>query len=300
MDFLRYLDAKETVDDRALNKDVWQALVNAVAARPGPLRVLDLGAGAGAMLRRLWRWGLHPHLDYTGVDRNPDAVTHGQARTLAWLQAHGGQGQATGPASGYGTWAGRTVRWQSHCADAAEWLAQARARWDVVVAHAFLDLVHLPTWLPWLAAAAPGGWGYLTLVFDGVTVFEPVPDPDLEARLMALYHRSMDERRTTTGAPAGHSQSGRRLFAALRATGARILAVGASDWVVHATDGRYSADEAYFLAYIVETVRQAVREHPALPAATVDAWAAQRREHIAQGTLVYMAHQLDFLVRWPT
>ena len=47
-DFTRYLASKRTVDDRALNRQVWQTLTDAVAgelAPDRPLRVLEVGAG---------------------------------------------------------------------------------------------------------------------------------------------------------------------------------------------------------------------------------------------------------------
>ncbi len=66
-DFQRYLAAKETVDDRALNRTVWQALVVAVTRElERPLRVLEIGAGAGSMARRIWDWQLAEDIDYTG------------------------------------------------------------------------------------------------------------------------------------------------------------------------------------------------------------------------------------------
>ena len=51
---------------------------------------------------------------------------------------------------------------------------------------------------------------------------------------------SMGER-VRHGRPAGDSRSGRHLFAHLRRAGARLLAAGASDWVVHAQPSGYPA-----------------------------------------------------------
>ena len=50
----------------------------------------------------------------------------------------------------------------------------------------------------------------------------------------------------TDGQPSGDSRTGRRLFHALRACGAEVLAAGSSDWVVHPVGGAYLHDEAYF------------------------------------------------------
>jgi hypothetical protein len=79
---------------------------------------------------------------------------------------------------------------------------------------------------------------------------------------MRAYHRDMDER-IRYGRPAGESRTGRHLFGYLRDASAPALAAGSSDWVVHpAWDGHYPADEAYFLRRILNTIRDALRNHP--------------------------------------
>ena len=87
---------------------------------------------------------------------------------------------------------------------------------------------------------------WLTVNFDGVTSLEPLLDPDLDARIERLYHRSMDTRPS-----GGDSQAGRHLFKHLSQVGAEILSAGSSDWVVYPVDGQYPDDEAYFLQFIL-------------------------------------------------
>ena len=55
--FARYLTAKKSVDDRALNRHVWQSLVAALprATPEQPLQILEVGAGLGTMVERLCR-----------------------------------------------------------------------------------------------------------------------------------------------------------------------------------------------------------------------------------------------------
>ncbi|MGQ0601957.1 MAG: hypothetical protein ACT4QE_09710, partial [Anaerolineales bacterium] len=53
--FERYLTAKKTVDDRALNAHVWETLARALPA--GPVRVLEVGCGIGAMVERVLERG---------------------------------------------------------------------------------------------------------------------------------------------------------------------------------------------------------------------------------------------------
>jgi len=58
--FIRYLSAKSTVDDRALNRYVWHTLAeNLPGVSPGVvLRILEIGCGIGTMLTRMLDWGL--------------------------------------------------------------------------------------------------------------------------------------------------------------------------------------------------------------------------------------------------
>jgi hypothetical protein len=102
----------------------------------------------------------------------------------------------------------------------------------------------------------------------------------------------MDNR--TTG---GDSRAGRHLISHLRQAKAKVLAVGSSDWVVHAMDDKYPDDEAYFLQFILHFFEESLTSHPALNAAAFPDWLTKRRDQINRGELVYIAHQMDFLVQ---
>ncbi len=49
--FTRYLAAKKSVDDRALNEHTWQALAGALPHKG--VQVLEIGAGIGTMVERI-------------------------------------------------------------------------------------------------------------------------------------------------------------------------------------------------------------------------------------------------------
>ena len=152
---------------------------------------------------------------------------------------------------------------------------QGRSTWDLLVAHAFLDLIDLPTALPrLLSLLVSGGLFYFTLNFDGATIFEPPIDPDLDALIEALYHRTMDTRRCR-GKPSGSSLTGRQLFGHLKDAGARVAAAGSSDWVVFPGPAGYPGDEAYFLHYLIDTIGRALHGHPELDRAGLQAWIAR-------------------------
>lgn len=271
--FARYLAAKQTVDDRALNGRVWEQLREALP--PGPLDVLEIGAGTGTMIDRLARRGLLAAGGrYTAIDADASNIAEAERR-LAGLSL--------------------PVALELEAADVYDFARHERGRraWDLLVAHAFLDLVDAPRLLPDLfALLRPGGLFYFTINFDGLTALEPPVDPEFDEQVIALYHRTMDER-AFGGQPAGDSRSGRHLLWQLPAAGAVILAAGASDWVVFGNGGHYPADEAYFLRHILHFFESSLSGHPELDPGRFDRWLAARRAQIDAGELIYVAHQLD-------
>ncbi len=271
--FIRYLAVKQTVDDRALNTHVYETL--RAELPPGPLDVLEVGAGTGAMLDRLVARGLLAAGGrYTAVDADP-------ANVAAALERYS---RRTSPLS---------VSWEA--ADVYDFARRKRGRraWDLLIAHAFLDLVDAPRLLPeLLALLRPGGLFYFTINFDGLTILEPPVDPGFDEQVIDLYHRTMDER-TADGRPAGDSRSGRHLLWQLPAAGAEILAAGASDWVVVPSRGGYAADEADFLRAILGFFEQSLSGRPELNPARLAGWLARRRAQIEAGELIYVAHQID-------
>lgn len=292
--FTRYLAAKKSVDDRALNRQVWQTLQQALP--PQPLRVLEIGAGIGTMVERLAEQGMLQHADYTALDAQPENIAHARQRLSRWAAAQGLTVEA-GDAGLLLAGAARRLQLRLVATDLFDFIEQTGEQWDVLIAHAFLDLVDLDATLPRiLARLGDDGLFYFSLNFDGLTILEPTIDSVFDAQIMALYHQTMDERRVK-GQPTGHSRTGRQLFAGLQKAGAEILAAGSSDWVVFARGGIYPQDEAYFLHFIVNTIDRALKHHPDLEPGRFAAWIEKRRAQIERGELVYIAHQLDFVGR---
>jgi SAM-dependent methyltransferase len=301
--FVRYLAAKHSVDDRALNRRVWQSLAHDLSAAnfAPPVKVLEVGAGIGTMVERVFEWALLKEAVYTAIDAEPGNVAEAQVRLPRWAARQGFTVWRVSPAQLQFRQAERNITVELETIDVHEFAARERERrtWDVLIAHAFLDLLDIPRVLPaLLPLLRPGGLVYFTLTFDGATVLQPEIDPELEARIEALYHQTMDER-ITAGRPSGDSRSGRHLFGHLRDAGVELLDAGSSDWVVFAGPGGYPADEAYFLHFIVHTIQTALQGHPDLDAARFADWIEQRHQQIERGELVYIAHQLDLLGRIP-
>ena len=299
--FARYLSAKKSVDDRALNQSVWQSLVAALprATPEKPLQILEVGAGLGTMVERLFAGGMLTHATYTAIDLEPTLIAEARRRLPRWAAAQGLQVLQDTQTLLRVQRPDQAVRVETEAIDLWRFVTreQGQRTWDLLVAQAFLDLVDVPTTLPaLLSLLRPGGLLYCPITFDGGTVFQPELDPEFDVAIAACYHQTMDQR-LIAGKPSGDSRTGRHLFAHFQAAGAEVLAAGSSDWVVFAGSNGYAADEAYFLHFIIHTMHTALTGHPHLDAARFMAWIAQRHAQVEQGTLVYIAHQLDVLGR---
>jgi len=296
--FQRYLAAKKSVDDRALNRYVWQTLAdNLHTSSPrNPLKVLEIGAGIGTMAERLWDWGLLRSAYYTGIDAQSENIASGRSRLKSWAADRDYRALSTGDGLSFRK-GDQQVSFDLQAVDLFDFIAREAGghTWDLLIAHAFLDLVNIPSTLPRLFKLLPtGGSFYFSLNFDGATLFEPSIDPAFDELVQILYHRTMDER-LVNGLPSGDSRSGRHLFANLQANGVQVLAVGASDWVVYAGPQGYPADEAYFLHFIIHTINMALAGHPELDTHRFSTWTRARHAQIEREELVYIAHQLDYV-----
>jgi hypothetical protein len=293
LDYARYLAAKTTVDDRALNRHVLAEMRRLMPT--GAPQVLEVGAGLGTMVARLMDWGAVGAGEYVLLDADRQLLDCSRRWLRDWAAARGLRSDLLPDGLRVGDLRVRLVH-----AELGSYLEAAHgAAADVLIANAVLDLVDVPAVLPGLwRLLVPGGVYWFTINYDGESIFAPGHPHD--DKIMQAYHRDMDER-VRYGRPAGESRTGRRLFHYLRATGAPALAAGSSDWVVYPDpDGNYPADEAYFLRSILNTIRDALRNRLdwVEPAVLAD-WLSVRYRQLAGGELVYLAHQLDFVGRSP-
>jgi SAM-dependent methyltransferase len=299
--FSRYLKAKKSVDDRALNRPVLERLVKALREIPDgkTLQVLEVGAGIGTMLERLTAWGVLKDARYEAIDLSPDHLSEARRLLPVWSRAQGFKltERRDGDLCIERKAARLSVRFEA--IDLYEFIAreQGKRRWDLLLAHAFMDLMDVSRVLPGLISLLnPGGLLYLTMNFDGVTILEPSIDLAYDEHVLALYNDSMDQR-FVDGRLSGDSRVGRHLFARLREHPVQILGAGSADWVVYPGIGGYPCYEAYFLHFIIHLIGAALQDHPALEPARFNRWITARHDQIEQAGLFYIAHQLDYLGR---
>ena len=182
---------------------------------------------------------------------------------------------------------------------------------DCITAHAFMDLMPLKRAVAIVRKLLKAeGVFYSTLNYDGLTVLLPeYQEPGLERRLLRIYNRSMDQRRSR-GRKTGGSLSGRRLFGALLEGGFSILGMGSSDWNVFPSGGVYAKENKLFLYALLSMIEGEARRFRAGPggAEAADAdpivepklladWYAQRLEAVENGRLSLIVHQLDLLAK---
>jgi hypothetical protein len=289
-DYSRYLAAKTSVDDRALNRQVLDELRQLMPS--GAPRILEIGAGLGTMVARLLDWGVVDAGEYTLLDVDDQLLQDSRRWLGDWAAARGLHCEQLTDGLRMG---GLRVRFVH--AELGRYLdAEPGPPADVLIANALLDLVDVPAVLPrLLETLAPGGVYWFTINYDGESIFSP--DHALDGQIMGAYHRDMDER-VRYGRAAGDSRTGRHLFHHLRHAGAPALFAGSSDWIVYAdASGAYVRDEAYFLGCILRTVADALTDRVAPPELTE--WVAEREFQLARGELIYIAHQLDLVGRSP-
>jgi SAM-dependent methyltransferase len=287
--FPHYLLSKQSVDDRALNRIVLDSLKANLPSQK--LRIVEVGAGIGTMLARLLRWNIISNADYILVDEMAENIETAREWIPRWAVEAGLKVERIDQDQLRFFNSVKDIYVQLKHADVFDFIETNPVPADLLIAHAFLDLLPMPESMPKLLALTKN-LSWLTINFDGMTSLEPTIDASLDEQIEKLYHSTMDTRAT-----GGDNRAGRHLFSHLQKAGAQVLSAGSSDWVVHAISGKYPVDEAYFLHFILHFFEESLLGHSELNENVFMHWLKERRAQIERGELVYIAHQIDFLVK---
>ena len=273
-----YLEAKRSIDDRSVNRRVWDAMVN-IVRRGGPrsLRIAEVGAGTGTMLDRMREWGFFAAAREAGrsVTYHAWEVSTDSAQRLA---------ERLAASQEIDSW---NVFTHTVLDD-----AYGEAPYDVVVAHAVLDLFP-PSDAVGMLTRLLGKEGvvYASIIFDGATFIEPVTDARTDEEVLRLYHRSMG---------GGFA---REHLTALRDQGFSFVEAGGSDWVIPPRGAEARSDERVLLTTFLDMIEESVASllergvDTSLDRESLQWWIARRREQAQRGELLFIAHQLDLLAR---
>jgi hypothetical protein len=299
----RYLKAKQTVDERALNRRVekrfYTELEHLASSKNGPIAIVDLGAGLGPTAQRLVRAIGSTEIrsiTYHLVDQSSALLQEARTRLQDWIKGKGFDVQES-PNQIHCSREDQSITFQFHGTEALQYLSsQSTGQFDSVIAQSFIDLVNIPKTLTLLPKTIrKEGIAYFPLTFDGQTRFLSGQSGGPAKKIIEYYHESMD--RNTDNGPTGGPESGAQLLEGIPEIGA-FLAVGSSDWLVYPQeDIGYEGDEAYFLYHILRFVERELSSAPRLSTDTLSEWITDKREDVANERLIYQASQLDVLAR---
>lgn len=253
-----WLALREEADARARDPALIARLADWLADRlgeRGPVRVLDLGAGTGAMLRALApRLAVPQHW----------VLADGDADLLARALPVGGVTLERRVVDLASDLDGLFAPAPDRAPDGAPDRAPDRAP-DLVTASALLDLCGAD-WIEALAdrAAACGAAVYVALSYDGREAWAPAHP--LDARVLAAFHA--DQRRDKGLGPALGPEAHGALARALARRGFEV-AEATSDWRLR------PADNAPLIAALAQGTADAVE--PRLGGGPAREWLAARR-----------------------
>lgn len=295
--FAEFLTAKRTVEDRALNRPVFERFVTELAACSGsdPVRIVEIGAGTGSMITRLAEWNaLPPRVSYRAVDIDADTIDTARQQLPEQLAAAGYVVDQTSDrliaTQREENGSEKRLELSFEVDDGFSITDEA----DAVIASAVLDLVELEASVHDLKGVlSEDGLLYAPITFNGRTSFTPVVP--LDGRIEQLYHRHMDEVRDQLGG----SRAGQQLLSELPAAGYQILDTGGSDWVIHPVDGEYPAAESTVLSHLLATIDSALADYPpeVIDPTTRSEWIRTRTKQLERGELTLVAHHLDVLAQ---
>ena len=299
----RYLKAKQTVDERALNRRVeerfYTELEHLASSKNGPIAIVDLGAGLGPTAQRLVRAIDNTKarsITYHLVDQSSALLREARTRLQDWMKGKGFD-VLESPNQIHCLQEDQSITFQFHATEALQYLrSQSTGQFDSVIAQSFVDLVNIPQTLSLLEKTIrKGGISYFPLTFDGQTRFLPERSGSPSEEVIEYYHESMDG--DTDNGSTGGAQAGGQLLEGIPEIGA-FLAVGSSDWLVYPQkDIGYEGEESYFLYHILRFVERELSSDPRLSTDTLSEWITDKREDVANERLIYQASQLDVLAR---
>lgn len=238
-----WLALRAPADAAARDAGLVDMLDDWARARPGPLKVVDLGCGAGATFAALDH--ALPGADWLLVDNDPELLEI----AAAFAMGDAGAGSV------------RTGR-----LDLNESVEAAVSGADLVTASALFDLAS-QAWIDRLVAALPRGAAlYAALSYDGAELWAPGHEAEPEAQRAFRAHQRGDK---GFGGPALGPEAADALAEALHAAGWNVRRAPSAWRLERPRDGA-------LIEALAAGSAAAVAEMGALDAETFAEWAAAR------------------------
>jgi SAM-dependent methyltransferase len=176
---------------------------------------------------------------------------------------------------------------------------------DIVATRSTIDIMDGPRMFrEMVRVLKPGGWIYVSLVYDTTYKFAPGSDTDLEYMIQRAYNRYAIEWGVSYGIKAVNgSRAGRFLPLYAWDNGLRIIKLVPSDWFLY-PNPEFTAEEKAVLHLQLDMIYQACRraaQEPeyAIEADRLDDWRAKVRREIDSSRTTYTSHQYSLLAEKP-
>lgn len=292
-----YFEERVSTDSDGVNQKIFGYLSSYVKKIESPV-ILDIGAGTGAVIRRMVKSAEIANPVFYGLDASRDLLDEAR-RQIAPLLERMGFAVKGGDQVIIATKDKRSVDVHLVTGDFFDEKLQAsleKLPLSGITTHAFLDLVPIePTVAIVARLLKKGGFFYSSINYNGATELFPFfEDRSFEERLLSTYNRSMDERRVDSQ-PAGGSRAGGLLYGAVADHGFKIAGFGSSDWSIFPWNGSYTPTEENFLNSLLLTIYEEGLRHSELDRYSLAAWYATRSESVEQKALALLTHQTDLL-----
>ena len=294
--YVKYLEAKHSVDDRSINHYVWSAFIQKLNKNhdAGICHILEIGAGTGHTFFKILEAIELSQCLYTVVELEQDHLARLFEKLEGWVKNQGGQiDDVKGERRYIVQLPEKKIEVQLVEQDIEQYLIalDQEETYSAIVGQAIIDLLDIDHVFPLMAGVLkPEGLYYFPISFDGMTSFLPELDKAIDSKVEKIYHESM------VHGGIDRSQTGRRTLLYMLKNGLRIESVGSSDWVIYPdTRGMYPGNEKYFLQHILDLVRKEMAASNQIDQGVAEHWYARRVTQLERGELVYIAHQLDIL-----
>ncbi len=302
-EYPQYLSAKKKIDDRSLNRHVWQTLQRSLPKSNvnTPLEVLEIGGGIGTMFLRMVEWQLTPYMNYLLSDPNGEYIDIFWQALAPWCRKKNIEIEKLSATHALISTTKSSIYISTMVADAEQivYHFQNKRKHHLLVASGVFDLLDIEIFLPnYLDLLDTSGMLYASINYDCRSIFLPTWPDTRESELLKHYHESM-ERNSLSSSPLPACMSGSRLLSAALKNKFAILAAGSSDWLVHPKEKYYAEDETLFLRAILETIWLELRENKDVDQIFLKDWLLQRQNHLNEGKLIFSAKNLDMLLASP-
>ncbi len=282
LDYKKYLESKKEIDDKSLDKSVFNSLKNKLECETP--QILELGSGIGTMIARTVEWNLLEKANYTMMDKNKNLTSHTISYLEKWSKNKNIKIKAKNPEHVLLKGNHENIKVNIITSKLSKFLENNNKKFDLVIANSFLDLVNIDETLEKiLNTIKRNGMIYSSINFDGLTIFRP--ENKHNEKILKNYHNSMNKH--------GSCKSGRKLLERLLVRDVKIIKTGSSDWIVYPHKNGYSKNEKYFLQFLLSTIKNELEGR--IDGDVLKNWIEQRKNQIKNKKLIYIAHQLDIL-----